>query len=100
MFVTRLFSRARTPLIIAGAVLGLSMNAAQAATYTGTVQYYFTQDSSGGTVYTFANLSPGVVCYYIGTNTALASIFATTQNAGGTVTMNCDSSNKITQVAN
>ncbi len=84
----------------AAALLGLSIGVAQAASQTGAVQWYFTQDYAGGPVYTFVNVAPGFVCFYTGENTALASIFATTQNAGGTVTVTCDNDFRITQVAN
>ena len=87
-------------LAVAAALSGLTMGAAQAASQTGAVQWYFTQDYTGGPIYTFVNVAPGFICYYTGENTALASIFATTQNAGGTVTVTCDNNFKITQVAN
>lgn len=90
----------RKSLLAAGAALGLMMGASQATAATGTVQWYFTQDYSGGPVYTFVNLAPGIVCYYIGENTAYAGIFASSQIAGDPVTVSCDNSFKITQVAN
>jgi hypothetical protein len=100
MLINQSLSSFKKSLVVAGAVLCLSAGAAQAASQTGAVQWYFTQDYAGGPVYTFVNVAPGFVCYYVGENTALASIFATTQNAGGTVTVSCDTNYKITQVAN
>lgn len=99
MFVNK-YSFLRKLLTAAIVSIGFSAGISQAATSTGEVQWYFTQDYGTGEVYTFVNIAPGIVCYYIGDNTALASIFATTQNAGGTVRVNCDGSHKITQVAN
>lgn len=81
--------------------LGLVAASAHAATHTGQVGYYFTQDYAGGPVYTFVNIGPGTaICYYIGQNTAYASILATNQVGGSPVTVSCDSTGKITQMAN
>ncbi len=99
MFASKSLKSVKKSLVVAGALMGLFASSAQAI--TGTVSYYFTQDYTGSSVYTFVNINSGsAICYYVGINTAYASIFATTQNAGGTVTVNCDSSGKITQVAN
>lgn len=99
MFALRSIKSVKKSLIVVGALMGLFVSGAQAV--TGSVSYYFTQDYAGGPVYTFVNIGSGSrICYYIGENTAYASIFATTQNAGGTVTVNCDANSKITQVAN
>jgi hypothetical protein len=89
-------------LVAVGLLLGMAAaTSASAYTVTGQVNYYFTQDYSGGPVYTFINIgSPASICYYIGANTAYASIFAASQIAGNAVTVSCDSSAKITQVAN
>jgi hypothetical protein len=91
----------RKSLIAAGISLLMAVGTATAATYTGQVGYYFTQDYSGGPVYTFVNIGPGTaICYYIGANTAYASIFAASQIAGNPVTVSCDTGAKIIQVAN
>ena len=91
-------------LVGVGVLLGLLITGtAQAYTLTGTVAYYFTQDASPTQVYTFVNvLTPtgNGICYYVGLNTAYATIFAAKQISGKGVTVNCDSSSKITQVQN
>jgi hypothetical protein len=88
-------------LFIAAAML-LPLGTAHAvnSTITGSVGYYFTQDS-GTQVYTFINVGPGnAICYYVGNNTAISSIFKTSQSLGKNVTITCDGSGKIVQVAN
>ena len=88
-------------LVCVGVVLGLFAGTAQAATATGLVGFYSTQDYSSGQFYTFVNIGPGsMICYYIGANTAYATIFAAKQISGKPVTVLCDSSSKITQVQN
>ncbi|MEN8166600.1 MAG: hypothetical protein ABFR65_03875 [Pseudomonadota bacterium] len=84
----------------AGVLLGMSIITVPANAVTGQVAWYFTQDYSDGQVYTFVNIDSSVICYYIGNNTAYASIFAASQIAGNPVTVSCDTSAKITSVAN
>lgn len=86
-------------LICAGALLGLLAGSVQAGTSTGPVGYYFIQEYSGSQSYTFIN-NGSVVCYYIGTNTAYATIFAAKQISGKSVTITCDTSSKLTGLAN
>lgn len=86
-------------LLASVAACVLMVGSAQAASYTGQVAWYFTQDYTGGPVYTFVNIAGGSICYYVGENTAYASIFAASQIAGDPVTVSC-TSNIITQVAN
>jgi hypothetical protein len=88
-------------IVFAGMLLGLLSGPANSA--TGPVGYYFVQDYTGGQTYTFVNIGPGTqVCYHVGTSTtsAYATILASKQIAGKSVTISCDSSGKITQVAN
>lgn len=88
-------------LVCAVMLLGLFAGSAQAASATGAVGWYFIQEYSGGQSYTFVNIGPGtMVCYYIGTNTAYATIFASKQISGKSVTVGCDTANKITSVTN
>jgi hypothetical protein len=91
----------RKLLVCAGILLGLFAGSAQAASATGAVGWYFIQEYSAGQSYTFVNIGPGtMVCYYIGTNTAYATIFAAKQISGMPVTVSCDTANKITGVTN
>lgn len=89
-------------IVITGMMLGALLASVNAYSVTGQVGYYFVQDYTGGQTYTFVNIGPGTqVCYHIGTSTssAYATIFASKQIAGKPVTISCDSSSKITQVA-
>jgi len=91
----------RKSLVAAGISLGMALGATSANAITGQVGYYFTQDYSGGDIYTFVNIGPGTaICYYTGKNTAYAAIFAASQIAGNPVTVSCDSNGRIIQVAN
>lgn len=87
--------------VCAGLLLGFFAGSAQAASATGAVGYYFIQEYPGGQPYTFVNIGPGaMVCYYIGSNTAYATIFAAKQISGKPVTVSCDATSKITAVTN
>ena len=87
-------------IVCAGMLLGLLSGPANST--TGQVGYYFVQDYTGGQTYTFINIGPGTqICYHVGTSTtsAYATIFAAKQIAAKAVTISCNSSGIITQVA-
>ena len=89
-------------IVFAGMLLGLLSGPANAVSATGQVGYYFVQDYTGGQTYAFVNIGPGsMVCYHIGTSTtsAYATILASKQIAATPVTVSCDASYKITQIA-
>ena len=89
-------------IVVAGMMLGALLGSVNAFSATGKVGYYFVQDYTGGQTYTFVNIGPGtLVCYHVGTSTtsAYATIFASKQIAAKTVTVNCNTSGIITQVA-
>ena len=87
--------------ILSSAVIASSLVAgsASSATLTGKVAWFSTNGAAGN--YTFVNvLTPtgNAVAYYIGDNTAIATVIDNAKRLNQSVTVVTDSANKITQV--